>query len=213
MLWESQNEYFNEYLRRAKGFAGFRETVFLLLWIPAPFCTVLGRLFFKIICHCGTTSPAPLLIDRSCKINSILNFREKGKIFFFLNLKRLSSLPPMLARAATATGTAFSAPPADTYHSSVSNEPIIYTQPDRKLGILCMKYFAGAWGVNRLLNEASLPGRVMKISDEQENYCIMTCRGTFTHAHTHTHTHVQGGAAVLVTDFRFLSVTLQSLPH
>lgn len=46
-----------------------------------------------------------------------------------------------------------------------------------------MKYFAGAGGVNRLLNEASLPGRVMKISDEQENYCIMTCGGTFTHAH------------------------------
>ena len=45
-----------------------------------------------------------------------------------------------------------------------------------------MKYFAGAGGVNRLLNEASLPGLVMKISDEQENYCIMTCRGTLTHA-------------------------------
>lgn len=72
-----------------------------------------------------------------------------------------------------------------------------------------MKYFAGVGGVNRLLNEASLPGRVMKISDVQENYCIMTCRGTFTH----THKHVQGGAAVLVADFRSLRVTLKLLPH
>lgn len=103
--------------------------------------------------------------------------------FKILNGLIQSSPPPILGRAVAATGTAFSAPPADAYHSSVSNEPIIYTQPDRKLGILCMKYFAGAGGVNRLLNEASLPGRVMKISDEQDNYCIMTCGGTFTHAH------------------------------
>lgn len=89
----------------------------------------------------------------------------------------------------------------------MSNDPIIYTQPDRKLGILCMKYFAGVGGVNRLLNEASLPGRVMKISEEQENHCIMTCRGTFTHIHT------QVCIAVIVADFHSRCVTLTVLPH
>lgn len=53
-----------------------------------------------------------------------------------------------------------------------------------------MKYFAGVGGVNRLLNEASLPGRVIKISDEEENHCVMTCGGTVTRAHAHARTHV-----------------------
>lgn len=62
-----------------------------------------------------------------------------------------------------------------TYLSSVSNDSITYSQPDRKLGILCMKYFAGLGGVNRLPNEASLPELIMKISEGQGNYCMLTC--------------------------------------
>ena len=86
----------------------------------------------------------------------------------------------------------------NTYLSSVSNDSITYTHPDRKLGILCMKYFAGVGGVNGLLNEASLPEFIMKISEERQNYCILTCRPSrdiykhacaHTHARTHTHTH------------------------
>ena len=90
----------------------------------------------------------------------------------------------------------------NTYLSSVSNDSITYTHPDRKLGILCMKYFAGVGGVNGLLNEASLPEFIMKISEERQNYCILTCRPsrdiykhacahTHAHTHTHTHTHIQ----------------------
>lgn len=64
----------------------------------------------------------------------------------------------------------------DTYHSSVSNDSITYTHPDRKLGILRMKYFAGVGGVNGLLNEASQPEFIMKISDKWETPCDLTCR-------------------------------------
>lgn len=74
-----------------------------------------------------------------------------------------------------------------------------------------MKYFAGVGGVNRLLNEASLPGRVMKISDEEENHCIMTCGGTFTHARAHAHAHVW--TASIVADFHSPCATLTLLPH
>lgn len=70
-----------------------------------------------------------------------------------------------------------------------------------------MKYFAGVGGENRLLNEASLPGRVMKISDEEENHCIMTCGGTFTHARAHV------WAAVIVANFLSPCATLTLLPH
>lgn len=42
-------------------------------------------------------------------------------------------------------------------YSSLSNDSIIHTHPDRKLGISCMKYFEGEGGVDRLFNEASLP--------------------------------------------------------
>ncbi len=76
----------------------------------------------------------------------------------------------------------------------MSNDSITYSHPDRKLGILCMKYFAGVGGVNRLLNEASLSEFIMKISEELLNYCILTCRPLIhifinTHIHTNTHTH------------------------
>lgn len=64
---------------------------------------------------------------------------------------------------------------AHTYLSSVSNDSITYSQADRKLGILCMKYFAGEGGVNRLPNEASLPELIMKISEGLGNYCMLTC--------------------------------------
>ena len=89
---------------------------------------------------------------------------------------------------------------SDTYLSSVPNDSITYTHPDRKLGILCMKYFAGLGGVNRLLNEASQPEFIMKISEEGENYCNLTCRPSrhiYKHVPTlslpykHRHTHTQ----------------------
>lgn len=72
----------------------------------------------------------------------------------------------------------------------MSNDSINYTHPDRKLGILCMKYFAGARGMNRLLNEASLPEFIMKITREWENYFNLTCRpsrGVYKHR-TNTNT-------------------------
>ena len=75
---------------------------------------------------------------------------------------------------------------SDIYLSAVSNDSITCTHPDRKLGILCMKNFAGVGGVNKLLNEASPSEFIMKISEQLENYCDLTCRPA-----THTRTHAQ----------------------
>lgn len=167
--------------------AGFGETGALLLWIPALFRRVLLRLF-KIIYH--NKQPVPSVFGHRSPRKTFLAFQEK-KEFKTSSKSKFAGLPsPHVSWSSH--WNSFSASPADAYLSSVSNDPIIYTQPDRKLGILCMKYFAGVGGVNRLLNEASLPGRVMKISDEEENHCIMTCGGTVTHARARAHTRLDG---------------------
>lgn len=51
-----------------------------------------------------------------------------------------------------------------------------------------MKSFAGVGGVNGLLNEASLPEFIMKISEERENYYVLT-RGPSRDVYKHTCTN------------------------
>lgn len=99
---------------------------------------------------------------------------------------------------------------SDTHLSSVSNDSITYIHPDRKLGILCMNYFAGVGGVNGLLNEASLSEFIMKISEKWEDYYDLTCgpsRDIYKHTHTCTHTEMisplsTGGEVSQVLIFR-----------
>lgn len=50
-------------------------------------------------------------------------------------------------------------PVTDLYLSSAGNYSITHTYPDRKLGILCMKYFSQLGCVNKPRNEAGLSSK------------------------------------------------------